>query len=154
MSVTRARWSAAIASLVALAAPALWAQSDEVTTPCRVPGLANEVRCGVVRRPLDAARPTGPQLDIHFIVVPAVARRRLPDPVFLLAGGPGQSAIALAPAVLPLLARLNNRRDLVFVDQRGTGRSAPLDCEDRRHAPLAEPAGLARSEATTLELHI
>ena len=134
--------SAAIALLATLWAPALWAQTDEVTAPCRVPGLANEVRCGVVRRPLDAARPTGPQLDIHFMVVPAVARRRLPDPVFLLAGGPGQSAIALAPAVLPLFARLNNRRDIVFIDQRGTGRSAPLECEDRRHAPLAEPAGL------------
>ena len=142
MSVIRAWRSAAIALLATLWAPALWAQSDEVTAPCRVPGIANEVRCGVVRRPLDAARPTGPQLDIHFIVVPAVARRHLPDPVFLLAGGPGQSAIALAPAVLPLFARLNNRRDIVFVDQRGTGRSAPLECEDRRHAPLAEPAGI------------
>ena len=144
MSVSARRWrSAALAWLATLCAPALWAQTDEVTAPCRVPGLAYEVRCGVVRRPLDAARPTGPQLDIHFMVVPAVARRRLPDPVFLLAGGPGQSAIALAPAVLPLFARLNNRRDIVFVDQRGTGRSAPLACEDRRHAPLAEPADLA-----------
>jgi pimeloyl-ACP methyl ester carboxylesterase len=93
-----------------------------------------------VRRPLDPTRPSGPQLDIHFVVVPAIARRRLPDPVFLLAGGPGQSAIALAPAVLPLFARLNNRRDIVFVDQRGTGRSAPLECEDERHAPLSKPA--------------
>ncbi len=137
------RWRSAAIALLATWAPALWAQSDGRTIPCRVPGLANEVRCGVVQRVLDAARPTGPQLDIHFIVVPAVARRRLPDPVFLLAGGPGQSAIALAPAVLPLFSRLNNRRDIVFVDQRGTGRSAPLECENRRHAPLAEPAGLA-----------
>ena len=126
--------------LAALCAPALRAQTDEVTTPCRVAGWAHEVHCGVVRRPLDPARPGGPQLDIHFVVVPAIARRRLPDPVFLLAGGPGQSAIALAPAVLPLFARLNNRRDLVFVDQRGTGRSAPLECEDNRRAPLSEPA--------------
>lgn len=126
--------------LAALCAPALRAQTDEVTTPCRVAGWAHEVRCGGVRRPLDPARPSGPQLDIQFMVVPAVARRRLPDPVFLLAGGPGQSAIALAPAVLPLFARLNNRRDLVFVDQRGTGRSVPLECEDNRRAPLSEPA--------------
>ena len=134
--------TAGVALLVLACAPALRAQTDAVTTPCRVPGLAHEVRCGVVRRALDAARPTGPVLDIHFMVVPAVARRRLPDPVFLLAGGPGQSATALAPAVLPLLARLNNRRDLVFVDQRGTGRSAPLLCQDRSGAPLAEPADL------------
>jgi pimeloyl-ACP methyl ester carboxylesterase len=133
--------SAAVAALAAVFAAAPRAQTDAVTTPCRVTGLANEVRCGVVQRPLDPARPAGPVLDIHFMVVPAVARRRLPDPVFLLAGGPGQSAISLAPAVLPLFARLNNRRDIVFVDQRGTGRSAPLECEDTRHAPLAEAAG-------------
>ncbi len=128
------------AALAATGAPAAVAPTDEATSPCRVPGLANEVRCGVVQRPLDPARPTGPQLDIHFMVVPAVARRRLPDPVFLLAGGPGQSAISVAPAVLPLFTRLNNRRDIVFVDQRGTGRSAPLLCEDKHNAPLSEPA--------------
>lgn len=134
------RRTAALAVLMTFCAPALRAQTDEVTTPCRVPGWAHEVRCGAVRRPLDPARPSGPRLDIQFMVVPAVARRRLPDPVFLLAGGPGQSAIALAPAVLPLFARLNNRRDIVFVDQRGTGRSAPLECDDDRHAPLSKPA--------------
>lgn len=132
----------AFAVLATLWAPASWAQSAEATTPCRVPGVAHEVRCGVVQRPLDPAQPGGPQIDIHYVLVPAVARRRLPDPVFLLAGGPGQSAIALAPAVLPLWARLNNRRDIVFVDQRGTGRSVPLACDDRRHAPLSEPAGV------------
>lgn len=132
--------STAIALLAAVGASGLRAQTDAVTTPCRLPGLASEVRCGVLPRPLDPAHADGPTLDVHFVVVPAVARRRLPDPVFLLAGGPGQSAIALAPAVLPLFARLNNRRDIVFVDQRGTGRSAPLDCNEPRHPPLAEPA--------------
>ena len=70
-------------------------------------------------------------ISIHYVVVPAMARRKLPDPVFLLAGGPGQSAISAAAQLLPLFSRLNNRRDIVFVDQRGTGRSAPLDCPDR-----------------------
>jgi len=108
--------------------------------PCRVPGLRNEVQCGQVTRALDPARPDGPTIEVHYVVVPALARRKLPDPVFLLAGGPGQSAISLAPQVMGVFARLNNRRDIVFVDQRGTGRSAPLACEDDRRAPLAEQA--------------
>jgi pimeloyl-ACP methyl ester carboxylesterase len=95
---------------------------------------------GQVRRPLDPSRPGGVQIDVHYVLVPALGRRKLPDPVFLLAGGPGQSAISLAPAALPLFWRLNNRRDIVFVDQRGTGRSAPLDCEDPRHERLADQA--------------
>ena len=57
----------------------------------------NGVQCGMLERPLDPARPEGRSVDIHYVVVPAMARRKLADPVFLLAGGPGQSAIALAP---------------------------------------------------------
>ncbi len=62
-----------------------------------------------------------PAIPIRYVVVPAMARRKFPDPVFLLAGGPGQSAIAVAASTMPLFSRLNNRRDIVFVDQRGTG---------------------------------
>lgn len=111
---------------------------------CRVAGLRNSVKCGVVRRALDPARPDGPQIDVHYVVVPAMARRKLPDPVFLLAGGPGQSAIDVAPQTMPLFSRLNNRRDIVFVDQRGTGRSAPLSCADPARETLAEQAGSER----------
>ena len=45
-------------------------------------------------------RPQRGTIDIHYVVVPALARNKLPDPVFFLAGGPGQSAIALAPQVM------------------------------------------------------
>jgi pimeloyl-ACP methyl ester carboxylesterase len=105
---------------------------------CRLAGLSHPARCGVLKRPLDPARPNGVQIDVHYAVVPALARRKLPDPVFFLAGGPGQSAMSLAPQVLAWFARLNNRRDIVFVDQRGTGLSAPLTCDDTRALPLAE----------------
>ena len=116
------------------------ALADEPLRDCRVAGVKNSVRCGSVQRALDPARPAGPLIAVHYVVIPALARRRLADPVFLLAGGPGQSAISLAGAAMGLLQRLGNRRDLVFVDQRGTGRSAPLYCDDTRHAPLAEQA--------------
>src|SRR5580765_5946493 len=132
----RGRLAAAVlaASALDLAAGAQ-AQAD-----CRVAGLRNTVQCGVVQRALDPARPDGPKIDVHYVVVPAMARRKLPDPVFLVAGGPGQSAIEVAPQVMPLFSRLNNRRDIVFVDQRGTGRSAPLACPDTRRETLAEQA--------------
>jgi pimeloyl-ACP methyl ester carboxylesterase len=110
----------------------------QTLSECRVPGIRNGVECGSVRRALDPTRPEGPKIDVHYVVVPAMARRKLPDPVFLLAGGPGQSAISVAAQVLPLFSRLNNRRDIVFVDQRGTGQSAPLECPDPGHRTLAE----------------
>ena len=126
-----------LAALLAYCGPA---SAEPTLSDCRLPGLSHSVRCGVVQRPLDPARPAGAQIDVHYVVVPAKARRKLPDPVFLLAGGPGQSAIDIAPTTLPLFSRLNNRRDIVYVDQRGTGRSAPLACPDTRREPLAAQA--------------
>jgi len=128
---------AALAVLCMLAAEGVAAQG---LTGCRVPGIRNSVSCGVVQRALDPARPDGPKIDIHYVLAPAMARRKLPDPVFVLAGGPGQSATQIAPTMLAQLNRLNNRRDIVFVDQRGTGRSAPLECEDPQREALADQA--------------
>ena len=113
---------------------------------CHVAGFRNGVLCGTVKRPLDPGHAERGTMDIHYVVVPALARRKLPDPVFFLAGGPGQSAISLAPQVMALFSRLNNRRDIVFVDQRGTGRSAPLACKDPEDETLAEQAEPERQQ--------
>ncbi len=125
--------------LAVLLAAAGLPRAAQALEACRLPGLRSEVQCGQLVRALDPARPEGPSFVLHYVVVPALARGKRPDPVVLLAGGPGQSAIELAPQLMPLFARLNNRRDIVFVDQRGTGRSAPLDCpEERDAAPLPD----------------
>lgn len=106
--------------------------------PCRIAGIPNELQCGSLQRPLDPARPDGAKIDVHYLVVPAMARNKQPDAVLMLAGGPGQSAIGVAARMLPRLSRLGNRRDLVFIDQRGTGKSAPLDCPDDSRLPITE----------------
>ena len=124
--------------VVAAAAIIATAAQAQALTECRVPGIRNSVQCGVVQRALDPARPEGPKIAVHYVVMPAMARRKLPDPVFLLAGGPGQSAIDVGPQAFALFSRLNNRRDIVLVDQRGTGQSAPLECEDAKRETLAE----------------
>ncbi len=131
-----ARRACALAAAVLLAAPL--AHAAAVLKPCRIDGIPNELQCGSLQRPLDPARPDGVKIDIHYLVVPALARNKQPDAVLLLAGGPGQSAIKVASRVLPRLSRLNNRRDLVFIDQRGTGKSAPLDCPDDSKLPITE----------------
>lgn len=114
------------------------AQADAPTSPCRVSGIKTSVLCGTLKRALNPEAATAAQIDIHYVVLPALARRKLPDAVFFLAGGPGQSAIRLAGQVSAQMARLNNRRDLVFIDQRGTGQSAPLMCDEDRHSALAQ----------------
>ncbi|WP_428421062.1 alpha/beta fold hydrolase [Methylibium sp.] len=118
---------------------------DAAPAPCRVKGLKHEVLCGSVTRALNPAQAAGPTIAVHYVLVPAAARYKLADPVFFFAGGPGQSAIALAGTVLPLFQRLNNRRDLVFIDQRGTGRSAPLACDSDDGLPLVQRVDAERA---------
>ncbi len=96
---------------------------------CRIDGLAHDALCGVLQRPLDPAQPQGRQIGLHVLVIPAVARQKKPDPIFFFAGGPGQSAIGLAGTISGFVARLGAQRDLVLIDQRGTGHSAPLQCD-------------------------
>ena len=119
--------------------------------PCRLKGVDHEARCGSVTRALDPAQPQGPQIQVHFAVLPALAQRKTADPVFFFAGGPGQSAVALAGPLSQQFARLNNRRDLVFIDQRGTGDSAPLTCPDDAERQPPRPLALQLDQARQLE---
>ena len=140
----------ALAAAAALAGqPGAAAESGApALAPCRLEGVAHDALCGRVRRALDPRRPEGASIEVHYAVLPALARQKKPDPVFFFAGGPGQSAVALAGSVQRLLARLGTRRDLVFVDQRGTGASAPLQCPELAPtAPLAQSAERARQLA-------
>ncbi len=94
--------------------------------PCRIPGLPDRAFCGHVDVPESAA--SGRTIAVRYAVVRA--RRHDTGPVFEVAGGPGQSAIdfAVDDAKFGTYRRLIPNHDLVFVDQRGTGRSRPLQC--------------------------
>ena len=105
------------------------ATSDSELEACRIAGVEREVKCGVVRMPEDPDAPGSRTIEVRFAVVPAVARNKQPDPIFVFAGGPGQAATKVARQVMPVLAELNARRDVVFIDQRGTGLSNPLECD-------------------------
>jgi pimeloyl-ACP methyl ester carboxylesterase len=101
-----------------------------VLSPCRLTGLDAPAQCGTYEVWEDRAAQRGRRIKLSVAVVPARLRTREPDPIVVIAGGPGQGAVSLAPQVMPLFSRLNDSRDVVFLDQRGTGSSNPLDCED------------------------
>jgi len=96
-----------------------------LTTPA---GTQFDAQCGTLTVPEDRTNPSGRQIDLHIAVFPAITREPEPDPLFLLAGGPGQSAIEAFPAMLGLLFNIHQERDIVLIDQRGTGKSNPLQC--------------------------
>lgn len=91
--------------------------------------ITASARCGTLTVPENSAEPDGRRIELAYAVVPARANRAEPDPVLFLAGGPGQSARELLPIMRHALREINRTRDLVFLDQRGTGGSNALDCE-------------------------
>ncbi len=119
-------------------------------TPCRVKGIEIEVRCGVlsVAENRQDTNNNGRKIGINIVVLPASARVKEPDPIFLFAGGPGQAAASLAPQAMMLLGGLNNKRDLVLIDQRGTGKSNGLICKlpNATEAAMANLSQFARDE--------
>ena len=87
-------------------------------------------RCGSLRVPLDPDHPAKEgTIDLQVAVVPALNRRSTAAPLFLLAGGPGQSAIQVYVSLSSTFARINRNHAIVLMDQRGTGQSSLLACE-------------------------
>jgi pimeloyl-ACP methyl ester carboxylesterase len=109
-----------------LAAESLPLHECRLEHPLRLSSVA--ARCGVLNVPENPANPGGAAIDLFVAVVPALNRRATAEPLFLLAGGPGQAATDLYSSNAGAFTRVNRNHDIVLVDQRGTGRSAPLSC--------------------------
>jgi pimeloyl-ACP methyl ester carboxylesterase len=105
-------------------------------TDCDVQGVPGKQKCGTLEVYENRATKTGRKISLNIVVYPATGPDRQPDPLFYFAGGPGSAATEDAPGFVPAFAKIREHRDLVFVDQRGTGRSHPLDC------PFYNPADL------------
>ena len=99
--------------------------------PCEVPNVPGGGRCATYEVYENRAAAKGRKIGLHVLVLPARSKTPAPDPVFWLHGGPGAAATDTAPAAGKggFLEGLRADHDLVFVDQRGTGRSHPLNCD-------------------------
>lgn len=108
-------------------------------SPCRLEGLSRPALCGTHEVYEDRVKQAGRKVPLRVVVIPALSPSPAPDPLVVLAGGPGQAASRVAAQVLPMLEPIHRRRDILLVDQRGTGDSRPLACElVSKDAPLAE----------------
>lgn len=96
--------------------------------PCTGYDTPVDAYCGTLKVFENRETKQGRQIDLNFVVLPALRSDAQPDPLFFLAGGPGQGAATLAKVVRDIFRRVQNDRDIVLVDQRGTGKSNPLHC--------------------------
>lgn len=129
-----------VASLVLSAAcqggptPAL-----EKLAPCPLEDGPPDTYCGRLRVFENRQARSGRAIDLKIVVAPALRRDAQPDPLFVFEGGPGGGAATLAFARLPMFRRFQRDRDIVLVDQRGTGDSNPLDCSPEVPLDVDDP---------------
>ena len=141
-----ARWSLllllpALAFAATLAPPAPEEKTRPLPlTPCHLEGFREEVLCGTLRVWENRAAHTGRTIDLKVAVIPALRPESAPDPLFVLAGGPGQGARRYAPFAESAFREVRRKRDIVLIDQRGTGDSNPLGCD------LGDPLQMLESE--------
>lgn len=125
-------FSPAAIALLLLSASGVAAPVVELSD-CRIsagpgsPSLA--ARCGVLTRPLDPSDAASEPIDLSVAIVPALSLNPAPDPLVVIAGGPGQSSISFYAAYARAFEGIRRERDIVLMDQRGTGQSAPLTCD-------------------------
>jgi len=113
------------------------AQQDQAMlelSPCelRLPGtsLTAPAECGWFEVAENPAAPDGTKIKLRVARVPAQGRKVEPDPLILFAGGPGQAATEAWLIVAPAFRKLTENRDVLLIDQRGTGQSNPLRCRE------------------------
>ena len=85
--------------------------------------------CGTIEVAENPDDPDGRRIDLNVMLLPATSAVFRPDPIFYLAGGPGQSAIDTGVFIFSRLQEARRERDVILVDQRGTGRSHSLECD-------------------------
>jgi pimeloyl-ACP methyl ester carboxylesterase len=125
----------AVAGLMGLSAMAVAdvAPATIKLSPCRLEHpfrmLALTAECGTFTTLENPDDPGGRKIDLFVARVPAISFNKKPDPLFLIAGGPGTSAVDLYTSSAAPFDRVRRERDIILLDQRGTGRSHRLDCD-------------------------
>ncbi|MFD2631759.1 alpha/beta hydrolase [Idiomarina piscisalsi] len=114
--------------------------TDTIDNECYLPGIQERLECGIVQVPENYEKPQGKQIGLHYAVLPAIQEGAKPDPMLILAGGPGQAATELAPMISRMFDKVRQKRDILLIDQRGTGKSHPLECD------ISRPDELIRSD--------
>jgi len=95
--------------------------------PCQLHDTPEPLLCGALTVPENRARPHKRSISLRVVVVPATGEKTLP-PLYHLEGGPGLPATGSAAFWATIGTIHRQHRDIVLVDQRGTGGSGALPC--------------------------
>ncbi len=121
---------------------ALYFGAASAATPgkvCHLPGHEMPLRCLTVEVPRDYAQAAKGVIKLHVAVAVAFRENAKPDPLFVLAGGPGQAGSGLAALLENGFHKVRATRDIVLIDQRGTGKSGKLACAEMDKIEIDDP---------------
>jgi len=104
--------------------------------------LTANARCGSLEVAENPAEPAGRRISLNIAIAPATGKTTEPDPVFFFAGGPGQAASETWVMIRSTLNKIRKNRDIVMIDQRGTGQSNKLACESEVEEDLNQEIDL------------
>lgn len=104
--------------------------------------LTASARCGTYDVAENPADPSGKKISLKVAIAPATGKSTEPDPVFFFAGGPGQAASETWVMIRSTLNKIRKTRDVVMIDQRGTGSSNKLACESEVEEDLNQEIDL------------
>lgn len=107
--------------------------------------VAVNAQCGSLMLKENPQDSHSQEIAINVLRLPAVIPVPEADPLFVIAGGPGQSAVTLAETVHQVFNDVRKSRDIIFVDQRGTGKSNAFDCTFETEASAQLPADQQQS---------
>jgi pimeloyl-ACP methyl ester carboxylesterase len=113
------------------AAPPAGAQANVpglVVESCTLPGVEGPARCGTLEVWENRAAKAGRRIPIRFVVVPGTGPGPARVALTYLAGGPGVAATDAAAYIPAVFGPSREGRDILLVDQRGTGGSNQLSC--------------------------
>jgi len=88
----------------------------------------SDAQCATLVVPLDYDSPTGATIELNVAKLESNSNNPKADAFTMLAGGPGQSATESFPSVAHAFRHIRADRDIILIDQRGTGSSHKLDC--------------------------
>lgn len=134
--VSTATWASDVKSQQTQAADIARNMANNTDT-CYVEGVSDRLNCGFVTVPENPNKPDGKQIQVHYVVLPAVKNVNHEEALLAIAGGPGQSAIDNAAGFDAMLSKVRQQRDILLIDQRGTGRSNLLTCDEGAQSPLS-----------------
>lgn len=121
-----------LAIILLLTAAAISAQASVAAANCENPPFGFTTHCGYIRLPQDYDDPAGGNIALYYIQVKGKQRPAKPDPLVYLVGGPGSSgSLLMQTSFRKYLRPFAAERDIIIIDQRGTGESAPrLYCDE------------------------